>query len=179
MVTDDDYGQDEWADHAGPPVMPEETGAMREGPRNLGECPTCHSTVEVTHTDHRQSTIVGWERWTETHYTALTFTAVAPQELLAYGAEPPEYPGMVLVPRDVLARTQQALRVAAHRPHDPSGEPIEGFPVCVVCGAILTEYASLDLFRDRVSGDGEFQRGWRSAIDAIAEALDDGLGDPR
>jgi hypothetical protein len=39
----------------------------------------------------------------------------------------------------VIDRLQQALRVAAHSPHDQAGEPVEGFPVCSVCGAIQTD----------------------------------------
>ncbi len=42
-------------------------------------------------------------------------------------------------PRDaVIERLTQVLRVANHKPHDQDGEPIEGFPVCSVCGAIQT-----------------------------------------
>jgi hypothetical protein len=49
---------------------------------------------------------------------------------------------MMLVQRqhdaEVIERLTRALRVSAHSPHDQDGEPIVGFPVCSVCGAIQT-----------------------------------------
>jgi hypothetical protein len=42
-------------------------------------------------------------------------------------------------PQDATEALRAALRVATHSPHDQDGEPIEGFPVCSVCGAIQTE----------------------------------------
>lgn len=58
----------------------------------------------------------------------------------------------------IIERLQTALRVAAHSPHDQAGEPVEGFPVCSVCGAIQT----------KVTGETEL----RAALDA---ALDRGI----
>ena len=40
--------------------------------------------------------------------------------------------------REIVSRLQQALLVASHEPHDQAGDPVEGFPVCSVCGAIQT-----------------------------------------
>jgi hypothetical protein len=40
---------------------------------------------------------------------------------------------------ETINRLTTALRVATHSPHDQTGEPNEGFPVCSVCGAIQTE----------------------------------------
>lgn len=59
----------------------------------------------------------------------------------AHQASPPEYPGLALVPiGDIqrLDRLAAAVRVSDHEPHDQAGEPVEGFPVCSVCGAIQT-----------------------------------------
>ena len=43
-------------------------------------------------------------------------------------------------PRDeTIERLTRALRVASHSPHDQAGEPVEGFPVCSICGAIQTD----------------------------------------
>jgi hypothetical protein len=44
--------------------------------------------------------------------------------------------------RASVARLQQALRVASHEPHDQAGAPIEGFPVCSICGAIQVDEAA-------------------------------------
>jgi hypothetical protein len=43
-----------------------------------------------------------------------------------------------------IERLTTALRVASHEPHDRDGEPVEGFPTCSVCGAILTGPAASD-----------------------------------
>ena len=40
--------------------------------------------------------------------------------------------------RATIERLTRALRVNTHSPHDQAGDPIEGFPVCSVCGAIQT-----------------------------------------
>ena len=46
--------------------------------------------------------------------------------------------GQIKADAEVIENLKVALRVATHSPHDQDGEPIEGFPVCSVCGAIQT-----------------------------------------
>ena len=71
--------------------------------------------------------------------------------VLGYGAAPPEYPTLALVPQsdiERLRRIRTAIRVNDHEPHDQAGQSVEGFPTCSECGAIQTAAASRPVERE-------------------------------